>query len=79
KGKHDESLAAVKSELEDLKKAHAEEARSLLEERRMLILARNAFMVALFQTGRQVWDLEADADDLEEDNDALKQSMADKY
>ncbi|MCI57506.1 hypothetical protein A2U01_0078757, partial [Trifolium medium] len=36
-------------------------------------------MVSLFQTGRQVWDLQADVEDLEEANEDLNQSMADKY
>ncbi|MCI07838.1 hypothetical protein A2U01_0028907, partial [Trifolium medium] len=79
KGKHEEALATAKNDLEDLKKTHAEEKSSLMKEIRLLTLVRNVFMVSLFQIGRQVWDLQADVEELEEDNEALKQSMADKY
>ncbi|MCI14243.1 hypothetical protein A2U01_0035372, partial [Trifolium medium] len=83
KNECDAAVAKVREEcageMEILKKRHLEEKTLLEKEIRLLTLTRNAFIVSCFQVGRDMWDLQGDFEELEEANDGLKQSMADKY
>ncbi|MCI38559.1 hypothetical protein A2U01_0059787, partial [Trifolium medium] len=85
KAREDDVVAAKKEydvvvgEMDGLKKRYIEEKALLEKKIQLLTLTRNAFMVSCFQTGRDVWYLQGEIEDLEETNDGLKQSMADKY
>ncbi|MCH79513.1 hypothetical protein A2U01_0000263 [Trifolium medium] len=85
KAREDDVVAAKKEyydvvgEMDGLKKHHADEKALLEKKIRQLTLMRNAFMVSCFQTGRDMWDLQGEVEDLEETNDGLKRSMADIY
>ncbi|MCH82439.1 hypothetical protein A2U01_0003245 [Trifolium medium] len=70
---------AVVGEMDDMKKRHAKEKTLLEKNVQLLTLTRNAFMVACFKTGKDLWDLQNENDDLAEANEDLKQAMADKY
>ncbi|MCI51933.1 hypothetical protein A2U01_0073177, partial [Trifolium medium] len=85
KAREDDAAAAkreydvVVGEMDAMKKKHTEDKYLLARNIQLLTLTRNAFMVACFKTGRDLWDLQNENDDLEEANEGLKQAMADKY
>ncbi|PNY05504.1 hypothetical protein L195_g001956 [Trifolium pratense] len=83
KESHASELARLREEhtqeLKVLNDHHLAEVRRLEKDKKALTLARNAFMVACFQTGEDLWEWQGHNEELEETVDALKQSMADKY
>ncbi|MCI38425.1 hypothetical protein A2U01_0059653, partial [Trifolium medium] len=56
-------------EVEAMKRKHTDEKEMLEKRIRVLTLTRDAFIVFCFQTGRDLWDLQNDNEDLEVVND----------
>ncbi|GAU31399.1 hypothetical protein TSUD_370480 [Trifolium subterraneum] len=72
KAKHDDVVESVK-------KKQAEDIASLRGVNVDLVLSRNDYIVALCQSARDAVLVSEDLKDLEDENYALKEEMADKY
>ncbi|MCH79616.1 zinc finger protein [Trifolium medium] len=83
KKEHEAAIAKAKKDHDDamtaLKKKYSEERRYFEKEVKILTLTRNAFIVSCFQIEEDLWEMQGLNEELEEANEGLKQSMADKY